>query len=66
MASSSQTVPNWQPTFTLGDGPLPTFASIRTWDKGEGGRVAQSLVHGVLLSEDIQFFSDGSEESIAG
>ena len=65
VASSSLTVPNWQPTFTLSNEPLPASASIRTWDKGEGGRVAQSLVHGVLLSKDIQFFSDGSKESIA-
>ena len=65
VASSSLTVPNWQPTFTLNNEPLPASASIRTWDKGEGGRVAQGLVHRVLLPEDVQFFSNNFEESIA-
>ena len=34
------------------------------WDKGEGGRVAQSLVHDLLLLKDVRFFSEGDEDSL--
>ena len=44
--------------------PLPKSASVRAWEKGEGGRVAQSLVHGLLLPEDVSAFSDGTNESM--
>ena len=64
MASSLQAVPNWQPTSTLGKGPLPTTANVRMWAQGEGGWVARNLVHDLLLAEDIQFFADDSEDSI--
>ena len=37
VASSSQPELGWQPTFKLGDRPLPASASIRTWAQGEGG-----------------------------
>ena len=57
-------MPNWQPTFTLGGEPLPAVASVKMWAQGEGGRMAQSLVNGLLLPEDVQFFLDGSEDSI--
>ena len=33
-------------------------------EKGEGGRVAQSLVHGLILPEDVSAFADGTDESI--
>ena len=46
----------------LGGKPLPAMASVRMW--AQGGRVAHSLVSDLLLPEDIQFFSDGSEDSI--
>ena len=64
VASSFRAAPNLQPTFTLGGKPLPATASVRIWAQGEGKRVAQSLVSGMLLPEDIQFFSDGSKDSI--
>jgi len=64
VASSSQPVIPWQPTFKLGKGPLPATASAIVWDKGEGGKVAQSLVHGLLLPEDIRFFSEGDKDSL--
>ena len=64
MASSLQAVPNWQPTSRLGKGPLPTTANVRMWAQGEGGWVAQNLVHDLLLAKDIQFFSNDSEDSI--
>ena len=38
--------------------------SVRVWDKGEVGRVAQSLVHGLLLPEDVNAFEDGTNESM--
>ena len=34
------------------------------WDRGEGGRVSQSLVHGLLLLEDVHAFKDGIDESM--
>ena len=40
------------------------MASAIVWDKGEGGRVAQSLVHGLLLPEDVCFFSEVDEDSL--
>ena len=48
----------------LGGEPLPTNASVRMWAQGKGGRVAQSLVSGLLLPEDVRFFSDGFKDSI--
>ena len=65
MASSSQPEVGWQATFKLGDKPLPVSTNVRTWAQGKGGRVAQSLVQGLLLLEDVQFFSDGTEELLA-
>ena len=65
VASSSQSMDIWQPTFKFGDGPLPTSASIKVWAHGQGGRVAKSLVHGLLLPEDVHFFSDGTKDSLA-
>ena len=37
--------------------------SVKVWDKGEGGHVAQSLVHDFLLPEDIHVFADETNES---
>ena len=34
------------------------------WEKGEGGCVAQSLVHDLLLPEDMHTFEDGMDESL--
>ena len=56
VASSSRATPNWQPTFTLSGEPLAASTSVRTWAQSDGGRVALSLVHGLLLPEDIWFF----------
>ena len=64
VASSSRLAQLWQPTFELDGTPLPASASVRAWEKGEGGRVAQSLVHGLLLPEDVSAFADGTDESM--
>ena len=39
-------------------------ASVRVWEKGEGGHVAQSLVHDLLLLEDVHAFKEGIKESM--
>lgn len=49
----------------LGGKPLLVFASVRLWAQGEEGRVAQSLVNGLLLLEDIHVFVDAIEGSLA-
>ena len=64
MASSSRASQAWQPIFQLDGKLLPASASVRIWEKGEGGRVAQSLVHGLLLPEDMHTFEEGTEESM--
>ena len=58
-------MPEWQPTFQLDSKPLSITASVRVWDKGKGGRVAQSLMHNLLLPEDVNTFEDGKNESMA-
>ena len=42
--------------------PLPSTACVWVREKGEGGRVAQSLVRGLLLPEDVHTFEDGMDE----
>ena len=37
---------------------------MRMWEKGEGGRVPQTLVEGLLLPDDVHAFEEGSEESV--
>ena len=64
VASLSRPENVWQPSFKFGDGLLPSTESIKTWDKGHRGRMAQSLVHGLLLLEDVQFFTEGDEDSL--
>ena len=64
VVSSSQTSSAWQPSFMLDGKPLPSTACVRVWEKGKGGRVAQSLVHGLLLPEDVRTFEDGTDESL--
>ena len=34
------------------------------WEKGEGGRIAQTLAEGLLLPDDVHAFEEGSEESV--
>jgi len=63
-ASSSQAAQAWQPTFQLDGESLPVNASVRVWEKGEGGCVVQSLVHDLLLLEDVHAFEEGTEESM--
>ena len=48
----------------LNDKPLPSTISVQVWEKGEGGHVAQSLVHRLLLPEDVHTFEDGTDESL--
>ena len=50
--------------FELDGMPLSASASVRAWEKGEGGRVAQSLVHDLLLPENVSAFADGIDESM--
>ena len=64
VASSSQATQAWQPKFQLDGKPLPASASVRVWEKGEGGRIAQSLAHDLLLPEDVHAFEEGKKESI--
>ena len=49
----------------LGGEPLPVTANMRVWAQGEGGRVAQSLVQGLLLPKDVHFFSGANDKSLA-
>ena len=64
MASISRATPAWQPSFMLDGKPFPSTASVWVWEKGEEGHVAQSLVHGLLLPEDVHTFKDGTDESL--
>ena len=64
MASTSRPILRWQPSFQMDSRPLPVTASVSVWEKGEGGRVAQSLVHSLLLPEDVHTFEDGMDKSL--
>ena len=64
VASSSQAAQAWQPKFQLDDKPLPTSTCVWVWDKGERGRVAQSLVHGLFLPKGVHAFEEETEEYI--
>jgi len=64
VASSSQAAPAWKPKFLLDGKPLPSTACVRIWEKGEGGRIAQTLAEGLLLPNDVHAFEEGSEESV--
>ena len=35
-----------------------------TWAQGEGGQVAQSLTHSLLLLEDVRFYAKAVDESL--
>ena len=63
-ASFSQVAPVWKPKFLLDGKPFPSTACVRMWEKGEGGRIAQTLAEALLLPEDVHAFEDGSEESV--
>ena len=64
VASSSPAVPAWKPKFLLDGKPLPSTTCVWMWEKGEGGRIAQTLVEGLLLLEDVHAFEEGSKESM--
>ena len=64
VASTSRATSAWQPSFLLDGKPLPATASVRVWEKGERGCVAQILVHDLLLPEDVHTFEDGTDESL--
>jgi len=64
VASTSRATSAWQPSFLLDGKTLPATTSIHVWEKGERGRVAQSLVHNLLLPEDVHTFEDGTDESL--
>ena len=63
-ASSSQVAPAWKPKFLLDGKPLPSTACVRMREKGEGGRIAQTLAEALLLPENVYAFEEGSEESV--
>ena len=64
VTSSSRPEVGWQPSFKLYDKPLPATTNVRTWSQGQGGWVAESLVHSLLLLEDISCFLEAIEESM--
>ena len=64
MASTSQAMSEWRLSFQLDGKSLLETVSVRVWDKGERGHVAHSLVHGLLLLEDVHTFKDGTGESL--
>ena len=64
VASSSQATQVWKPKFLLDGKPLPSIACVQMWEKGEGGRIAQTLAKGLLLPDDVHAFEEGSEESV--
>ena len=64
VVSTSQATSTWQPSFLLDGKPFPATVSVGVWEKGEGGRVAQSLVHDLLLPEDMHTFEDRMDESL--
>ena len=64
VASSSQATQAWKPKFLLDGKPLPSTACVRMWEKGEGGRIAQTLAKGLLLLDDVHAFEEVSEESM--
>ena len=64
VASSSQAAPAWKPKFLLDGKPLPSTACVQIWEKGEGGRIAQTLAAGLLLPDDMHAFEDRLEESV--
>ena len=59
-----QAAPAWKPKFLLDGKPLPSTACVRLWEKGEGGRIAQTLAEGLLLPDDVHAFKEGFEESV--
>ena len=44
--------------------PLLSTTNVWVWEKGAGGRVAQRLVHDLLLPMDVHTFEDGTDESL--
>ena len=64
VVSSSRAALAWQPTYQLDSKPLSATARVRVWEKDEGECVTQSLVHGLLLPEDVRAFEEGTEESM--
>ena len=54
----------WKPKFLLDGKPLPSIAYVRMWEKGEGGRIAQTLAISHLLPDDVHAFEEGTEESV--
>ena len=63
-ASTSRSASIWQPSFLLDGEPLTQTASLRVWDKGQRGRVAQSLANGLLLPKDVHAYEEGTEDSV--
>ena len=54
----------WKPKFLLDGKPLPTNACVQMWEKGEGGRIAQTLAQGLLLPDDVHAFEEWLKESM--
>ena len=46
-------VPNWNPPLVLDGSPLPVNSSIRDFQKGNAGYVADAVEQALLLPEDM-------------
>ena len=57
-------MPAWKPKFLLDGKLLPSTACVQMWEKGEGGRIAQTLAMGLLPPDDVHAFEEGMEESV--
>ena len=64
-ASSSHPAVGWHTNFRLWNEPLSVTSSVRSWAQGKGAQIARSLRQGLQLLEDVHFFSDGSDGSLA-
>lgn len=53
--SSTHPPSGYQHSFTLGEGSLPAIAFLRTYRKGDGEQVADSLGKALMLPEDVHF-----------
>ena len=63
-SSSTLPHPSYQHSFTLGRQPLLATTFLRTYRKGDRGRVAGSLGKTLMLPKDIHFWEDVTNEDL--